>query len=704
MWSRFPRNHAAFYDFALHDSVMKYSLGLLTFFAVIAVRLCASAPWQPSIDTPPPYQKGAFRHPAGLHTTADLERMKAKVAAKESPWFECWEQLVQDPWARADYKPAPKANMGVSRQRASQDAHAAYLNFIRGYISDDARHIDAAIRICNDWAATVDQVPKGDDIPGLSGIPTAEFAIVGELLRASPRWRPEDQERFKRMLTQYLYPVCHDFLAHHNGADVTHYWANWDIANIGALIAIGVFCDRPDIYDEGVAYYLRGEGMGSIVNAVYKVHPGGLGQWQESGRDQPHARLGVGMLAQACQIAWNQGLDLYGVADNRLLAGAEYVAATTLGRDLPFTFYTNAQPANNYWLSNHTRNRVSRPIWELLYNHYVVVRGQPAPHTTAMARLVRPERGNKDHFGYGTLTFTLDGARSPYPPHAVPPAPSGLVAKPGILRVELSWTAPAGDIAQGYAIRRATSTAGPFTTISRVTDNVGTVFVDKQVEAGTTYHYEIASLNQSGTSEFTGRVAARPVAPGPMPTEWRHSDLGETGSAGFSEYAGAMGNTLIVRGAGSSLGGVADSFGFAHREVVGDFELTARVVDVVWTRGSGRVGLVMRESLTPGARTAFVTLGDIGARQTRFGVRGATNGSTSQKNGNDYTWLPVWFRLKRTGDVVTASHSADGVNWFEVGASTKVDFAKTVLVGLAACSQDGKTLVAATFDHVTLSR
>ena len=98
----------------------------------------------PDIATPPPYQKGPFLHPGRLHTRADLERMKARVAAKQSPWLEGWEQLVRDPWARADYQPAPKANLGGSRQRVSQDAHAAYLNFIRGYVSGDERHINVA--------------------------------------------------------------------------------------------------------------------------------------------------------------------------------------------------------------------------------------------------------------------------------------------------------------------------------------------------------------------------------------------------------------------------------------------------------------------------------------------------------------------------------------------------------------------------------
>lgn len=663
-----------------------------------------SEPFLPALDTPPPYQRGPFVHPGGLHTLADLERMKTKVAAKESPWIEGWERLVADPLSRADYRAAARANLGVSRQRASRDAHAAYLNFMRGYISGDERHIDAAIRICNDWSAAVDQVPTGGDIPGLAGIPVAEFAIVGELLRVSPRWRAEDLARFQRMMTEYMYPVCRDFLVRHNGSHITNYWANWDIANIGALVAIGVLCDRPDIYDEGVAYYLRGEGMGSIMNAVYKVHPGGLGQWQESGRDQPHGRLGVGMLAQACQIAWNQGLDLYGVAENRLLAGAEYVAATTLGREVPYAFYTNSQPANNHWLANHTRTRINRPIWEILYNHYAVRRRIQAPNTAAAARLIRPEGGSGDHFGYGTLTFTLDAAASPYPPLPPPPAPSALGATAGVGRVELSWSAPPGDAAQGYEVRRATSSGGPYATIHRTTSDTGTAHLDTDVKAGVRYHYEVVALNQAGASPASARAQAVPVAAGPLPLGWRHADIGSPDADGESRFARAAGNTVIVRAAGRGIGGRADSLGFAYRRVRGDFVFTARLADVAWTRGRNRVGLMVRESLAPDARAAFVTLGDIGARQTRFGVRAEAGGNTAHQNGNDYTWTPVWYRLSRVGDTITAAHSIDGKTWLEVGPPAKLPLPGAVYLGLAATSQNEKEAVTATFDHVRFGR
>src|SRR6185312_15643913 len=148
-----------------------------------------------------------FVHPGGLHTQADLDRMKTMVAAGAHPWIDDWNVLIKDPQAQNTYTPKPLANLGSSRQRADQDAHAAYLNAIRWYISGDTAYADAAVRILNKYAYTVNQVPTGTDIPGLIGIPIQDFALAGEVLRIYPGWNHRDFVQFQSMFTNYLYPV-----------------------------------------------------------------------------------------------------------------------------------------------------------------------------------------------------------------------------------------------------------------------------------------------------------------------------------------------------------------------------------------------------------------------------------------------------------------------------------------------------------------
>jgi hypothetical protein len=279
-----------------------------------------------------------YVHPGGLHTLADLDRMKAQVAAGAHPWIDDWNLLIADPLAQSTYTAAPRANMGANRQRADQDAHAAYLNAIRWYISGDTSYADAAVRILNGWAAAVNQVPTGPapDVYGLEAIPIQDFALAAEVLRVYPGWAPADITAFKNMFTNYFYPAVNEFLTNHNGYCISYYWANWDAANIGALIAMGVFNDNSAWFNQGVDYYESGAGNGAIMNAVYTLWPGNLGQWNEAGRDQEHDQLGVGLLGYAAQTAWNQGVDLFGFSANRLLAGAEYTAQYNTANTVPY--------------------------------------------------------------------------------------------------------------------------------------------------------------------------------------------------------------------------------------------------------------------------------------------------------------------------------------------------------------------------------
>jgi len=96
------------------------------------------------------------------------------------------------------------------------------------------------------------------------------------------------------------------------------------------------------------------------------------------------------------------------------LKGAEYVARYNLGHDVPYTPYSNSD-VTQFRISDKSRGDL-RPIWELLYNHYIVLKGLNAPYIETFAKQVRPEGGGGDYgpnsggfdqLGYGTLTFTL---------------------------------------------------------------------------------------------------------------------------------------------------------------------------------------------------------------------------------------------------------------------------------------------------------
>lgn len=652
-----------------------------------------------------------FKHPGGLHTQADLDRMKAKVAARETPWIEGWEALLKDRLAKSDYRPSPRPNMGSNRQAASRDAHAAYLNFIRWYVSGDKAHAAAAIRICNEWSAAVNQVSSGNNIPGLSGIYSAEFAMVGELLRICPDWQPADQERFKRMIRAYIYPAVSGFLQARNQRGDSHYWANWDICNISALIAIGVFLDDRAIFDEGVEYFKNGKGTGAIMNAVPFMHPGKLGQWQESGRDLPHAHLGIGLMAQGATVAWNQGVDLFGYADNRLLAAAEYAAREALSQPVPYTPYDNSSGAKNHWLTNHTRGRFTTPVWELLYNHYVVRQGQSAPALRRVAELSRPELSGWDHFGYGTLAFTLDGKASPYPPLPAPSAPAGLVAEPGLGRVYLKWNLPAKLDVSRYIVRRARAGGGDFKTISNRDKYSTPSYVDRKVEPGATYRYIVVAANQSGEGPASEAVTVTAGNGALLPAKWKTTRVGRgtdgPGSPPEASYSSEGGRTLRLRGTGRDIGGKGDDASFVYLETSGDFTLTTRMVgpDPGEIGGSplSKFGLMARESLAPDSKMVALTLGEGGTRGTRARFRTATGQAASTRAGNSYSWSPIWYRLTRKGASFIAEHRVDDSEWFEVG-KVDLDLPDGILLGFTLATRKPDVPGEVLFERITLDR
>jgi hypothetical protein len=430
----------------------------------------------------------------------------------------------------------------------------------------------------------VNQVPSGTDIPGLAGIPIYEFAVAGEILRLYPNWSSADFNQFKSMMINYLYPVCNDFLTNHRGTCISHYWANWDICNMTAILGIGVLCDDTAKFNQAITYFKSGAGNGSIAKAVPFLHPGGLGQWQETGRDQEHALLGLGMLGSFCQIAWNQGQDMYGYDNNRLLAGAEYTAQYNLWKDVPYTTYNNCDNVYNFWSSEQNtggRGRLQRPIWEIFYNHYVVRKGLSAPNVKAMAEVNRPEGiVHDDNLGFGTLCYTLNASASPYPASPAPSAPTGLKATASVGRVWLRWIPVAS--ATGYNVLRSTTSGGPYTTIATYKGTFP-LYQDASVTNGTTYYYVVSAINQSGTSINSSQVSAAPADTGALPTGWSWQDIGTVATSGSAGYANVSNGTFVVNGSGAGIGGTADGLSYVYKSVTGDAIISARVAVNKWS-------------------------------------------------------------------------------------------------------------------------
>jgi hypothetical protein len=366
-----------------------------------------------------PAQSG---HPAMLHTQADFDRMKAKVEAGQAPWIWGWDKLVANGRSQSGRQPRPVEVLvrgGGQAENYAQlflDIAAAYQNALRWKITGDTAHRDTAVNICNAWSQALRSIdPTHSDSRLASGIYGYQFANAAELIRGAPGF---DLARFQDMMMAVFYPLNSDFLVRHNDTCDSHYWANWDLCNMASILAIGILCDDQALIDEAVDYFWNGAGNGAIDNVIPFVYDGGLAQWQESGRDQGHSVMGIGLMATFMEMAWNQGLDLYSARSNAFAKAAEYVARYNLGHDdVPFTKYSWGVGANCDYREQTVISPAGRgerrPVWETVYGHYTQRQGFAMPNVAEMAGKRSPEGGGGDYnpnsggydaLGFGTLT------------------------------------------------------------------------------------------------------------------------------------------------------------------------------------------------------------------------------------------------------------------------------------------------------------
>ncbi len=431
-----------------------------------------------------PASTGSFVHPGVMHSAADFTRMKTQKDNGVSPWTSGWDALTASGRSQLGRAPVPlvtviRGGEGENFRAIVEDVQRAYQFALRWKVSGDTRYADASVAYLDAWSSTMTTLTGNADRFLAAGLYGYQWAMAGEMMRGYAGWSSAGLEAMQDLLLKEFQSKCSDFLDNHNGSNITNYWANWDLIALCGQMAIGIFCDRRDIYDKALNYYLTGRGNGAADHNVYCIHPGYLGQWQELARDNGHATLSVGLSGLLCEMAWQQGDDLYSYRNNRLLAGAEYVAKAQLTDSngiyytLPFSRYANRQGVFTQ-VSESGRPHL-RPIWECLYNHYANRKGLSAPYVRRMAERLRPEMNQwgGDTPSFGTLTFSL-------PPASAAVAPSGLTAYVTNGVVLLSWWGSA--VATSYLVQRSASANGSFTTIATLasdatrtwTDNPGT--------------------------------------------------------------------------------------------------------------------------------------------------------------------------------------------------------------------------------------
>jgi hypothetical protein len=368
-----------------------------------------------------------FSHPGILQTAEDLERMKQRVQEKAEPWYSDYQRLLHSvPYdlSSLDFETTVFANVG--RGGAPSDSanighfekagNAAYFNALQWVITGEDKYAANAADILGKWAHALKVIDGRDRILG-AGINAYKYASAAEIIRyyngGYSGYGDADFKALQDMMINVVYPVIQDAAAPMlaNG--------NWDAAAIVSMMAIGVLCDNTEIFDRAMALYQDIHVNGSIFAYIHES-----GQNMETGRDQAHALLAIGYMAEISLIAFHQQEDLYSLYDNRLAKAFEYTAKYNLfskelyEEDIPFVAMPNVfgDTSRGYYgtgfdRENNGLNRGElRPVFEQVLALYGKANsGVDLPWTEKAAAAARPQgMVHFDNLNFGTLAYYND--------------------------------------------------------------------------------------------------------------------------------------------------------------------------------------------------------------------------------------------------------------------------------------------------------
>lgn len=272
----------------------------------------------------------AWVHPGLLVSDVDITRIQSKLNASKEPWTSAWNYFTSISYSNSSYQNNAASNIDRDTNGTLlwHDAAAAFNLALRWQITNETEYAEAASAILVAWGKTLTTLSGNDDRFLSAGLQGYELANAAELLRNYQPFLNDGFETFTNMLKTVILPLNVAFLNHEEGSEhnVKHFFANWELAQIASVQAIGVLTENQTLWDFAVDYFKNGTGNGAIGNAITNIvqEPGTgnpLGQGQESGRDQGHSAMDHQLLAAIGQQAWNQGQDLFSLNNSRILLG-----------------------------------------------------------------------------------------------------------------------------------------------------------------------------------------------------------------------------------------------------------------------------------------------------------------------------------------------------------------------------------------------
>lgn len=327
-----------------------------------------------------------FVHPGGINSKAELDFVKEKIKAEAQPWKGEFDQLKGSSYATRGANGLRAINSnGKDADISRDDAIAAYAQSLLWYLTEDDVYARRSIAILNSWSSLQGFTAGSDQDRLQAGWTGAVFASAAEIMRGHPDWTTRDIERFRAMLRRAYYPQL---------KTASTWNGNVDLTQIEALMAISVFNEDKEEFEQALDrlkirnrayFYLQSDGPLPASIAGDGGNPQAFwsnpqlwidGLTQETCRDNGHhAQFGIGSALHAAEIAWHQGVDVYGENRERYTAAMELLAAQFLTGSMQGVSKNDSPTANRF------------DAWEVGYNHYHGRMGIALPNTEKLIEL-----------------------------------------------------------------------------------------------------------------------------------------------------------------------------------------------------------------------------------------------------------------------------------------------------------------------------
>jgi len=200
------------------------------------------------------------------------------------------------------------------------------------------------------------------------------------------------------------------------------------------------------------------------------------------------------------------------------------------------------------------------------------------------------------------------------------------------------------------------------------------------------------------TARFNGIMTYR-TEPDVIPAAWGKTDIGTVGFPGTLDYSD---HAFYLSGSGHDIWGNNDGFTYAHTDASGDWEMSARIVNLDESDFYAKAAVMFRNDLADNSAMAMVcsTGGDDGLASVQFIWRDEAGEGTGIHEISDVSY-PVWVKLTRDDSTFTGSYSTDGTTWNLIGTATP-PLNSAGKIGMGVTSHNNDRIATAVFDNVDL--